>query len=521
MIKENISNQGEVRSRVLSGIKKMADLIGLTLGPCGQSVIIERGTAEPLIVDDGRRVAENIKLKDPIEQMAVRTCYGVTRKTDEKVGDGTTTSMILTHAILDTISRDNIGVGIGINTNVSELDNRIKESKDEVIKLLDTKTKQIKTEKELKDVASTVAGDEKLGDIIGGMFWQLGKDGHISKEFNLLSEEIETEVVNGYRFSAGYAAPWMITNAIRRDCTVDDVDVLITKQKITDFEELVPISNIVGNSGKRKLLVIARGFGDNVLKHIYQNATRPQQPFVIIGVRAPARQEEAFKDMAIFTGAKFLNDGDDLKLATKEDLGYVHRTEITDDTTILIDGKGKKEDVAKRVKEVEAEANAQKLHQFKADRLERASALSGGVGVIKIGAPTNEERDWLKYKIEDTIYATKQAYKYGIIRGGGLTLKEISEKLPETNILKKALLAPYEKLKANAGGKLDVPKNVFDPVSVEKTALEMACSAVSKLIRIGGAIAYAPTPTLDEAMKKVVGNIQDNEDWDEPNTEVD
>jgi len=219
--------------------------------------------------------------------------------------------------------------------------------------------------------------------------------------------------------------------------------------------------------------------------------------------------------MVVFTGARFFNDSDDLKLATKEDLGYVRQISATDDTTILIDGKGRPELIKKRIKEVEAEMKAQKLPQFKQDRLERMSALSGGVGVIKIGAPTNEERTWLKYKIEDAKYATKQAYKYGIIRGGGLTFKDISEKLPDTNILKKALLAPYNRLKENAGGKFVVAKDVFDPTSVMKASLEYACSAVSKLLRIGGAIANKQTPTLDEAMKSI-SNVEDD-NWDEPN----
>lgn len=499
MKKINLSNESEVREKILSGIQKMSDLVGMTLGPAGRSVIIERGAGEPLIVDDGRRVAENIKFDDPVEQLAVRVCYAVTRKTDEKVGDGTTTSMILTNAILKEISKE---IGGYTTVNVSELDQRIQLAKNEIFKKLDEMAKPIKTEKELIDVAKVITGNDRLGEIIGKMYFVLGKNGHISLEFNLLSNDIETETVSGYRFSGGYAAPWMITDALRKDCVMSDVDVLITKQKITDIKEIEPILNIVGHSGKSKLIIISPRLSDSVLKLLYKNAMR-KNPFTVIGVRAPGRTEEAYKDMAIFTGGKYFSESDDLKLATREDLGHVNKIEITEDTTILIEGKGSKTQLDARVKEVLAEAAQQKLPQFKQDRLERASALSGGVGVIKIGAPTDEERNWLKYKIEDGKHATKHAYREGVIPGGGTALKEISGELSDDNILKSAILAPYNQLKNSFGGKMTIGKNVIDPVAVEKAALENACSAASKLIRIGGAISTIQ-PSLVEELQNII-----------------
>jgi chaperonin GroEL len=512
MKKINQSDESVVREKVASGVKKLADMVSLTLGNHGRSVIIER-PGDPLIVDDGRRVAENVKLDDPIENMAARVLYSVTKKTDEKSGDGTTTATVLANAILQSVFKNNLAVGVGAQTNVGEVDALIKKSCAEVVVELNKRAKPVKSEKDLIDVATVVSGDAELGKIIGNMYWQLGKDGHISLEFNLLTEVIETEVVPGYRFSAGYAADWMITDALRRHCVIDDVDVLITRQKITDFkEQIAPIANMVGNNGKSRLVVIAPKFSPSVLKNIYLNATRKAQPFVILAIRAPGRGEEACKDMAVFTGGHYFSEDSELKNATQDDLGYCERVEATEDTVILIGGKGKKVDVDKRIKEVEAEAKNQKLHQFKQDRLERLSALAGGVGVIKIGAPTDEERNWLKYKIEDAKYATKHAIREGIVPGGGLTFKAISEALPEGNILKQALLAPYETLKRHAGGKLVVGKNVFDPVAVERAALEIACSAVSKLIRIGGAIAYKTPSNFEDSLKAVVGGNEEGAD---------
>jgi chaperonin GroEL len=509
MKKINLSNENEVRERVATAIKKMTELVGMTLGPSGRSVIIER-PGEPLIVDDGRRVAENIKLDDPVGQLAVRVCYNVTRKTDEKVGDGTTTSMILTNAILSEIYNNFISMGgIGKNVNLNEIDLRIQNSKNEIIKLLDESAKQVKTEKELIDVATISVGDAELGKIIGGIYYKLGKDGHITLEFNLLSNQIETEIVSGYRFSGGYAADWMISDSIKKICDISDTHVLISRSKLTDIQEILPITNVIANSGKNKMVIIAPQFSPSVLKHIYTNATRKNSPFFILCVRAPARTEEAYKDMAIYTGGKYFSENDDLKTATKEDIGYVSRIEVNEDTCILIEGKGKPEDIKKRVKEVEAEAKVQKIAQFKQDRLERASALSGGVGLIKIGAPTDEERNWLKYKIEDAKHATKHAYRDGIVKGGGLAFVEISEKLPDSNILKKAILAPHEKLKENAGGPFTIGKDVIDPVAVEKAALENACSAASKLIRIGGAITSTPGSLVDELERIIKRENQD------------
>jgi len=502
MIKKlNLFDSSDVRERILSGVTKMNNLVSMTLGPNGQSILIERGAGEPLLVDDGRMAAENIKFEDPLEQLAARVFYGVTRKTDEKVGDGTTTSMLLAWAIMKEVSKEYISFGIGPKANIGEIDKLIQKSKENIFKKLDEMKKEIKTEKELAHVASISAGDEELGKIIAGMYWKLGNDGHITLEFNLLSEEIETETIPGYRFTGSYAANWMITDADKKECDIPDVDVLVVHQKLTDPKEIEPIANLIGNSGKNKFVIIAPKFGESVIKMAFQNATRKKGKFYMLLVRAPGRSEEAYKDMAIFSGGKFFSANDDIKIAEREDLGYVSRINVTEDTVILMDGKGTEKDIKKRVEEVIAEAKLTKMPQFKQDRLERASALSGGVGVIRIGAPTDDKRNWLKHKIEDAKYATKHAYRDGIVQGGGLAFKKISESLPDDDILKKVLMAPYEKLKENNGGILKVGKNVYDPVAIEKAALDNACSAASNLLKIGGAIVHKPEPELDTLLR--------------------
>lgn len=505
MIKKiNLSDINQVREKILSAVEKVNDLVSITLGPDGLSALIERGMGEPLMVDDGRRTAENIKFDDSVEQLIARVLYAVTKKTDEKVGDGTTTSMILAHAIIEEVFKKYLsceGMNLGNMASVSEIDEKIQESKKNILKLIDDKTTKIKTEKQLIDVATIAAGNSRIGEIIGKMYWKLGEDGHLTLEFNLLSEELETRLVPGYKFLGGYAAPWMITNEIRQHSILKEVDVLVAYQFNLEVEDVQPLAKEVASAGKTELVIIAPKFSEPFLKNVYLTAVKGR--FSILCITAP-RKEGVYKDIATLTGGKYFSKNDDLKKAFRKDLGRVKEVEVTEDCAILVEGAGSKEDIKKRIKEVKADEKHQKLHQFKASRLERISGLAGYVGLIRIGAPTDEERNWLKYKIEDAKYATKWAYKGGIVKGGGMAYKEISDSLPDDDILKEPLLAPYKKLKQNAGRKFKVGKDVIDPAPVEKAALEYACSAASKLIRIGGAVAIQPKSDIELALKDLV-----------------
>jgi len=515
--KLNLSNKELVREKIFNGVNKAVDLVSMTLGPAGQSIIIQNQTDEPLIVDDGRRAMENIKLDDPVEHLAVRTLYEVTRKTDEKVGDGTTTSAVLARAIMKEISDKHLAFG-GLLTNsadVNEIDKKIQKAKNEILEFLDKEKKEVTTKKELIDVATVSVGDEKLGKIIGEIYWELGKDGHIALEFNLTSEETETETVPGYRFTGSYADTFMITNEIRKISQMKDVHVLTTfadRENIT-LDQIKPIASEVQHNGKHAFVIIARKFTTDFLKTVYLTAMKSK--FNILCVRAPSLHQEQFKDIAIWTGGKYFSEKDDLSTATLSDLGFVSDIEVYDELTaqvVMVNGKGDKKKIKERIAEVEGEMKQMRVHALKQSRLDRISALAGGVGVIKIGAPTDKERNWVKHKIEDAKWATKVAFREGIVKGGGMTFKKISEKLPEDNILKTALLAPYNQLKANSGGDFTVGKDVFDPVGVEKTALDIACSAVSKLIRVGGAIVFKPKTDFEDSLKNILGVVQEDEE---------
>ncbi len=500
MEKLNLSDESLVREKVAGGIKKMYDLVSLTLGPVGRSVMIER-PGEPLIVDDGRRVAENIKFSDPVEQMAVRVCYWVTRKTDEKVGDGTTTSMCIVHGIV----KDNIAVGPGIVFDVAQLDRNIQIAKDEVVAALKKMAKPVKTEAELIEVATVVTGDKALGEMIGKMQYELGENGHISIEFNFVGETIETQLSKGYSFEGGNAT-LLVSDSLRKTITEDDVHVLLINQKVTDFSTLVPMINTVAQKGKNRLLIIAQSFSESVIKGIHEMASREKSPFIVWAIRAPGQTKESFKDMEAVTGGKCFQKENTLDLFVPNDLGYISKFEFEDDVCFFVDGGGKPEVVAKRIKEVEEEVKQAKVDVIKKGIKARLSALSSGHGVIKIGAPTNEERNWLKYKIEDAREAVKHALRSGVVQGGGMALKKVSDSLPDGNVLKNGILMPYETLKRNSGGKFTVPSSVKDPVAVEIAAVENACSAASKLLRIGGAIAYKPESLTDQLQKVLKNN---------------
>jgi chaperonin GroEL len=501
--KINLSKVSEARKKVLAGLTKMNDLVSMTLGPDGKSVIIERGAGEPLIVDDGRRVAENIKLDDPIEQMVVRAVYEVTKKTDEKAGDGTTTATVLTHGIGASVFADRLpigGMGQGL-ASVSAIDREIQAGSEEVVAALKKMAKPIETEKELINVATVIAGDEKIGREIGSMYHKLGKNGHITLEFNLLSDEIESEIVPGMRINAGFAKSWMIVDKVRGRTMVDDIQVLVACRKDLNARDLDNIINEVSLGGKQRLLIIARRFTPQFMKEVYETAMNSK--FVVFCVQFPGGTSDHYDDIAAWTGARAFHEHDNIAEVKLEDLGMIGRLDAGEEEAILIDGKGDKKVIEQRIKEVEKEAGSQKVHAFKQARLERLSMLSGGVGVIRIGAPTDEERNWLKYKVEDAKLATKVAYRDGVVPGGGLALKKISEALPEGHILKKGLLAPHQTLEKNAGGKqfFKVAKTVFDPAGVEIAAVMSACSAVSKIIRIGGGIAFRPHSAMEDLAK--------------------
>lgn len=508
--KRNLSDVNEVRKLIRGGIDKMEDLVSLTCGPDGLSVMIERGAGEPLIVDDGRRVAENIKLDDEIEQLAVRTCYEVTKKADEKAGDGTTRAMIYARGIVDSVFDDHLpAVSFAkARTSVREIDERIHTSCENVLKLLTKMAKPVKTEQELIDVATIISGDAKIGEIVGKMYFELGPNGHITLEFNLLSDQIETEMTKGMRLTAGMAKSWMIGDKLRGRTVLDNIETLLVNRKDLTAKHIEGVVEQIQLRGKNKLLIIGRRFTQEFLNEVYLSAKA--NVFGVLCVQFPQGGIEHYEDVAVFTGGKAFQEQDNLDDIKYEHLGHVNRFDASEEETILIEGKGTKEALEKRIKEVEKEMKEQKLHQFKQARQERISALSGGVGVIKIGAPTDEERNWLKYKIEDAKLGTKVAYRDGVVQGGGLAMVKIAEGLPEDDILKKALMRPHEILKRNAGGEFKVGKDVIDPVGVEKAAIQTACSAASKLIRIGGAVSFKGKPTLDEAMSGIITKKGDN-----------
>lgn len=506
--KINLSNENLVKEKILNAAQKCAELAGMTLGPDGKSVIIEKGIGEPLIVDDGRRTLENIQLEDSVEQLVVRTLSEITKKTDEKVGDGTTTSIILAYAILKNVFHNRMKSGgiLDSGASVSKIDKELKESLDLVLKKLEEKRKEVTTEQQLIDVAKVSVGDEKLGEIIGKMYWQLGKDGHITLEYDTNSEEVTTEIIPGFRFNAGLAKRWMMTNQLRQEAFLKESFVLISDQRDLNIEDLKIICSELQNSGRKCLTVIAPKFSEHFINSALK--TLESAGFLILCVRAPSLHEEHFKDLAIWSGGKVFTDKDDVKSCSKKDLGFVESLTVShEDGAHLVGGIGDKENIKKRVEEVKAEMNDQKVFALKQLRLERISALSGGAGVIKIGAPTIEEMGWLKHKIEDAKFATKYAYREGVVLGGGMTFKQISEELPENNILKESLLAPYNQLKKNSGGEFEVKDNVLDSFLVEKSALQIAISAVSKLIRVGGAIASKPKKDFEESLSELIKKV--------------
>jgi len=305
-------------------------------------------------------------------------------------------------------------------------------------------------------------------------------------------------VVKGMKINASYVKRWMVTDSQKRESVFPDPLILITNSKIDDPLKLKPLIDSVVKHGKKEIVIFAPKYADEVISSVFKTA---QAGFSILALRAPAIEEDDFQDIAIYTGGKFFDQrkGDDYSQAVYEDLGKADKIAVTEDQTFIIGETGNKALIQKRVQEVKELAEKEKLEVFKKKDLWRAASLSSGVGIIRVGAKSDQQRDYLKHKIDDAIYATKAAIEFGVVKGGGLALKEISEKL-EKNVLTDMLQAPYEKIKENAGGKIKIGKDIIDPVKCVMVALDNACSVASTFITVGSTIAIRKPDELGELL---------------------
>ena len=528
MAKKIIFNE-DARKSLKRGVDAVADAVKITIGPRGRNVVLDKGFGGPTITNDGVSIAREITLKDKFENMGAEIVKEVANKTNDTAGDGTTTSVILTQAIVDQgMKYTTMGV------NAMAVKSGIEKAAAEVVTALKSIAKPIKTKDEIRQVATISAESEEVGTIIADTIDKVGKDGVVTVEESQ-SLGIESEVVEGLQFDKGYVSAYMVTNSERMEAVYRDVPILITDKKISTIKEVLPLLEALAQTGKKDLVIIADDVDGEALTTFVLNKLRGG--FNILAVKAPGygdHKKEMLEDIAMTVGAKVISDTVGIKLenTTVELLGRAQKVITTKEDTIVVGGKGKKADIEKRINQLkkQREQSDSKFDKEKLDQ--RIAKLSGGVAVIRVGAATETEMKYLKLKIEDAVNATKAAIEEGIVPGGGVALIRAAEKVRAGkkqedksdmsigfNIVLKAVEAPLKQIALNSGkddgsvivqkvkevkgnGGYDALKDemiadmivagIIDPVKVTRSGLQNAASAAAILLTTEVAIADEP-----------------------------
>ncbi|OGZ70203.1 MAG: chaperonin GroL, partial [Candidatus Staskawiczbacteria bacterium RIFCSPLOWO2_01_FULL_33_13] len=478
----------------------------------------------PTITNDGVSIAKEIELEDPTENIGAEIIKEVASKTNDTAGDGTTSAVLLTQAIA-TEGLKNVAAG----ANPLALRKGIVKGKDAIISSLKEMSKKISTKEEVSQVATISAQDKEMGDLIAEVMEEVGKDGVItveeSKTFGL-----SKEIVKGLQFDRGYISHYMVSNSEKMEAVLEDPYILITDKKIAALPEILPILEKIVKEGKKELIIIADDVEGDALSTLIVNKLRGI--FNTLAIKSPGfgdRKREVLEDIACVTGAQVISEEKGMKLegVELEMLGHARRIISTKENTTIIEGRGQKEGLEKRIHQIRAEiTNA--ASEFDKEKLqERLAKLSGGVGVLKVGAATEVEQKAKQHKLEDALHATRAAVEEGIVPGGGVALLRAltaldglqleGDEQTGINILKRALEEPIRQISQNAGidGAVVVQKvkegsgefgfnastmvyqdlikaGVVDPTKVVRTALENAVSAASMLLTTEAVISELP-----------------------------
>ncbi|MEK7509355.1 MAG: chaperonin GroEL [Patescibacteria group bacterium] len=527
----------EVRNALKRGVDTVANAVRVTLGPRGRNVAIDRSWGGPTITNDGVTIAKEITLKDKFENMGAGIVKEVAQKTNDKAGDGTTTAVVLTQALVhEGLKRTAMGA------NAMMIRRGIEAAAKDTVDELKKMAKPLKGKKDIQQVASISAESEELGTKIADVVEKVGKDGVVTVEESQ-SIGIETEYVEGLEFDRGYVSAYMITNAERMEASIKDVSILITDKKISTIKEILPLLEKLAQSGKKDLVIIADDVDGEALATFVVNKLRGA--FNVLAVKAPGygdRKKEMLQDIAITVGGQVISEDLGLKLENAElgMLGKAQRVVATKDSTVIVGGKGSKKEINDRVASLRKQKDNtdSKFDKEKLD--ERIAKLSGGVAVIRVGAPTEMEMKYTKDKIEDAVNATKAAIAEGIVPGGGAALAKVGDKLMKKvdrtahdertigyRILVSALSAPLLQIAKNCGRE-DGPvilehvvkqngafgfdaaseseeaaivdmyeAGIIDPVKVTRSCVENAASAAAVLLTTEAAVADEPEEKKD------------------------
>ncbi|MFH0873423.1 MAG: chaperonin GroEL [Candidatus Komeilibacteria bacterium] len=519
----------EARAKLKRGVDILADTVKVTLGPKGRNVVLDKSYGAPTITKDGVTVAKDIELEDKFENMGAEMVKEVASKTADVAGDGTTTATVLAQAIIAeglknvTAGSNPLAIKEGIDQGVAI-----------VIEYLKKISKPVSTKEEITQVASISANDPKIGILIAEAMEVVGKDGVITVEESQ-SFGLEKEVVEGMQFDKGYISPYMVTNQERMEAVYEHVPILITDQKISALSDLLPLLESLAQSGRKELVIIADEIEGEAMATLVVNKIRGS--FNSVAIKAPGfgdRRKEMLQDIAVLTGAKLISEEVGLKLttATADMLGEARKVIATKDTTTIVEGKGDKSEIEKRVKQIKQALETSDSEFDKEKLKERLAKLSGGVAVLKVGAATEVEMKEMKARIEDALAATRAAVEEGVVVGGGVAylraLDELSQARGEyeiklgLDILVRALQAPTKQIAENAGKNGEVviqeirskggnygynaltdkyedlvAAGIVDPTKVTRSALQNAASAASMFLTTQAVITDKPEPKAE------------------------
>lgn len=516
MAAKDIIYSQDASNALKRGVSKLAKAVRVTLGPKGRNVALEKSWGSPTITKDGVTVAKEVELEDPFENMGAQMVKEVASHTSEVAGDGTTTATVLAEAILQE-GMKNVAAGV----NPMALKRGMLKAVDKVVVELEKISQELKERREIEQVATISANNDKeIGKIIADAMEKAGKDGVITAEEGK-GLKTELDVVEGMQFDRGYVSPYFITDQEEMICELEDTLILINDGKISGMKNLLPLLERISQMGK-PLLIIAESVEGEALATLVVNKLRGT--LGAAAVKAPGygdRRKEMLQDIAVLTGGQFISEEVGIKLENVkiEDLGVAKKVKIDKDTTTIIEGKGKTEDIKGRIQQIKSAIDTTTSDYDKEKLQERLAKLSGGVAVIKVGAATEIEMKEKKARVEDALHATRAAVEEGIIPGGGVgylrtipTIEKFSETLEGeerlgASIIAKVLSEPLRWIANNAGeeGVVIVEKvksakeknigfnaetlqledlmeaGVLDPTKVARIALQNAVSVASLL----------------------------------------
>jgi chaperonin GroEL len=449
----------QARSAIRRGVDKLANVVTVTLGPKGRNVILDKGFGSPTITKDGVTVAKEIELEDKFENVGADLVKEVATKTNDVSGDGTTTATLLAQAIVSeglknvTAGANPMGIRRGIDKGVEAVVGALKSRI----------SKPVTGTNEIANVAAISANDPEIGKIIADAMKEVGENGVITVEESQ-SFGMEKEVVKGMRFDKGYVSPYMITIPDRMESEYKDCRILITDKKISSIQDVLPILEKIAAEGRKEIVIIAEDVDGEALATLVVNKLRGT--FHALAVKAPGfgdRRKEMLRDIAVLTGGRVISEEVGLKLEsmTLQDLGEARRVVATKEHTTIVEGKGDPKAIQDRIGAIKKELETT-TSDFDREKLEeRLAKLSGGVGVIKVGAATETEMKEKKHRIEDAVQATKAAVEEGIVPGGGVaylraipalaSVQAMGDEQIGLAILKRALEFPTRKIAENAG----------------------------------------------------------------------